>query len=284
MNFKNPLTCRIAGAVLAAGTLLSAPAFAAGTYGDCILTGTKGEATITPAVPGQFTVEINLPAVGDFNGDTPDTIKDGFEFCIAANIANRLGLEKLKLVNVAFDAIVAGQTKDYDLALAQVSITEPRKKVVSFSTPYASSDFGVATRADKPVSEATIKAGSVGVQSGTTMVQFAQEVLKPAKVEVFPDTSSMFTALIAGKIDAAMTNTSIILGQVANSGGKLTIPGQFVSGRETAGVYPKDSQNKPVIDKIIADLKADGTLKKLEEAYLLPQWGKSPSDIPFWKP
>ena len=39
------------------------------------------------------------------------------------------------------------------------------------------SDFGVATRADKPVSEATIKAGSVGVQSGTTMVQFAQEVL-----------------------------------------------------------------------------------------------------------
>lgn len=263
---------------------LGQAAHAANTYGDCVLTGQVGAYKIDPAIPGQFTVEINLPAVGDFNGNTPDTIKDGFEFCIAANIARRLGLENMKLVNVAFDAIVAGQTKDYDIALAQISVTEPRKQVVDFSTPYAASDIGVAIRAKDPVTADSIKQGRVGVQAGTTMVQFAQETLKPKAVDVFPDTATMFTALVAGKVDAAMTNTSIVLGQVANSGGRLSIAGQYKSGRVTAGVYPKNSANKPVIDKIIDEMKADGTIAKLSEVYQVPQWGMSPSAVPFWQP
>jgi polar amino acid transport system substrate-binding protein len=31
-------------------------------------------------------------------------------------------------------------------------------------------------------------------------------------------------------------------------------------------------------------MNKDGTLKKLEAAYLLPSWGMSPSDVPLWKP
>lgn len=287
MKMTTTFTKTLAGLACASALALGfaqAATAATNTYGDCILTGSAGEAKITPAVPGQFTVEINLPAVGDFNGNTPDTIKDGFEFCIAANIARRLGLDNMKLVNVAFDAIVAGQTKDYDIALAQISVTEPRKQVVDFSTPYDASDIGVAVRAKEPVTEASIKQGRVGAQAGTTMVQFAQEVLKPKAVDVFPDTSSLFTALVAGKIDAAITNTSIVLGQVANSGGKLSVVGQYKSGRMTAGVYPKGSANKAVIDKIIEELKADGTLAKLSEAYQVPQWGMSPAAVPFWQP
>jgi len=33
------------------------------------------------------------------------------------------------------DSIVAGQNKDFDITLALISVTEPRKKVVDFSTP-----------------------------------------------------------------------------------------------------------------------------------------------------
>ncbi len=275
----------VAAAFIASGTLVAAaPALADASYGDCLITGTKGTDKIKPAVPGQLTVEINLPAVGDFNGDTPDTIKDGFEFCMAANIAHRLGLDKLKLVNVTFDSIVAGQTKDYDIALAQVSVTEPRKKVVDFSVPYEQSDFGVASRAKDPVTEQSIRASRIGVQAGTTLVQFVPDKLKANNVQVFPDTSSMFTALVAGKVDAVLTDTTIVLGQVANSHGKLQIVGQYESGQVTAGVYPKGSANKATIDKVITELTNDGTLKKLEAKYREPQWGKSPSAVAFWKP
>ena len=55
--------------------------------GNCDVTGTKGQFPLTPAKPGQLTVEVNLPAPGWWNGDTPDTIKDGYEYCMAANIA-----------------------------------------------------------------------------------------------------------------------------------------------------------------------------------------------------
>lgn len=285
MTISN-ITKRLAtGALLAASLALSAgTAVATEGYGDCPLTGQKGTASITPAVPGQFTVIINLPAVGQFNGDTPETIKDGFEFCMAVNIAHRLGLDKVKLVNASFDSIVAGQNKDFDIALALISVTEPRKKVVDFSMPYASSDYGIAAKAGSTLNEETIKASHMGTQAGTTMIPFLQETLKVPQVDVFDDTGSMFTAAAAGKVDAVMTDLGIVLGQVANSNGKLVTLGKYSTGGQTAGIYQKGSSNNPVIDKVMEELKADGTLKQLEKAYLLESFGGvSPDDVPAWK-
>ncbi len=273
-------------ALLATTLTLGAAGVASATegYGDCPLTGTKGSASITPAVPGQFTVIINLPAVGQFNGDTPETIKDGYEFCMAVNIAHRLGLDKVKLVNASFDSIVAGQNKDFDIALALISVTEPRKKVVDFSVPYMTSDYGVAAKAGADVTEASIKTAHVGAQAGTTLVPFLQETLKVENVDVFDDTASMFTAAAAGKVDAVMTDLGVVLGQVAASGGKLVTVGKYATGGETAGIYQKGSESGPVIDKIIEELKTDGTMKQLEKAYLLESYGGvSPDDIPAWK-
>lgn len=274
-------------AMLATALILATAggAMAAEGYGDCPLTGEKGSASITPAVADQFTVIINLPAVGQFNGDTPETIKDGYEFCMAVNIAHRLGLEKVKLVNASFDSIVAGQNQDFDIALALISVTEPRKKVVDFSVPYAHSNYGVAAKKGVELTGESVKAGSLGVQAGTIMVSYAQDTLKVGDLAVFDDTASMFTAVAAGKVDAVMTELGIVLGQVANAGGKLAVVGKYTTNGETAGIYPKGSASGPVIDKIIQDLQADGTMKKLEAAYLLPSWGGvSPDDVPEWKP
>ena len=164
--------------------------------GNCELYGQKGQVAMTPAIPGQLTVEVNLPAPGFWNGDTPETIKDGFEYCMAANIANRLGLDKVGVVNVAWDALVAGQTKNYDLALSQATITDERKKVVDFSVPYFSSDIGVLVKKGTAVDAASIKGLRIGVQQATTGATFVDEKLKPTTpAKVFPDTTSMFTAL-----------------------------------------------------------------------------------------
>ena len=106
-------------------------------YGDCTIYPQKNKMMMafTPAIAGQLTVQVNLPAPLWYNGDTPDTIKSGAEYCMAANMASRAGLSKLVVRNVAWDGLVAGQTKNFDLALSQISITPPRQKVVTFSTP-----------------------------------------------------------------------------------------------------------------------------------------------------
>lgn len=254
--------------------------------GDCELTGKKGEYTIKPVVPGQLTVQTNLPAPGWWNGDTPQTIKSGFEYCLAANIAYRAGLDKVAVQNVSFDALVAGQTKAFDLALSQITITEQRKKVVDFSPPYFSSDQGLLVRKGTKVNSSNIKSLKIGVQQGTTAVDFVKNVLKvpAANIRVFPDTPNMFTALQARQVDVVMLDTAIVLVQAAKSNGALEVVGQYKTGESYGAIYPKNSPNRATFDRIIQSLIADGTVKKLTQAYLAKEFGGDPTAIPYLKP
>jgi polar amino acid transport system substrate-binding protein len=287
MTIRTTIRAALAGsAALAAAAFIAATAAsAADMIGNCELTGTKGETPITPAVAGQLTVETNLPGPGWFNGDTPDSIKDGYEYCFAANVAHRAGLDNLKVVNVAWDALVAGQTKDFDFALSQISITDERKKVVDFSIPYFSSDIGVLAKKGTAVDGTSIKKMRIGVQQATTGADFVANTVKPdTQAKVFPDTPSMFTALQAGQVDVAMTDTSIVLAQAGVSNGIFEVVGQYATGETYGALYPKGSANEEAINKIIKALEDDGTLKTLAAKYLAAAWGKDPTTIPYFKP
>jgi polar amino acid transport system substrate-binding protein len=268
--------------MLSAGAPVAA---AADMIGNCELTGNKGEFPFTPAKAGQLTVEVNLPAPGWWNGDTPETIKDGYEYCMAANIAHRAGFDKVEVVNVAWDALVAGQTRDFDLALSEISVTAERKKVVDFSVPYFSSDIGVMVKKGTKVDGNSIRDMRIGVQQATTGAAFVDQQLKPkTPASVYPDTPSMFTALQAGQIDVAMTDTAIVLAQAGTSNGVFEVVGQYATGETYGALYPKGSKNEKVIDQIIEALKKDGTLDKLAAKYLAAAWGADPTKVPYFKP
>ena len=269
------------GVALAALVALSGTAFAADKIGNCEVTGKKGAYSITPAIAGQLTYETNLPAPGWNNGDTPEAIKDGYEYCLAANVAWRLGIDKLVVKHVDFDALVAGQTKDFDIALSQISITDKRKEVVQFSVPYFDSDVGVLVKKGKKVESGDMKGLRLGVQQGTTGADFVAEQIKPkAAAKVFADTPAMFTALMAGQIDAALTDTAIVVPQAATSGGKQVVVGQYKTGESYGALFPKGSANAATIDKILKELIAEGVTRKLEAKYLAGDMSK----IPYFKP
>lgn len=269
---------------LAALLAFSTSAMSMDMIGNCELSGAKGSIPIaTPAKPGQLTVQVSLPAPIWWNGDTPEAIKDGMEYCMAAEIAWRAGYDKLEVVNVGWDPLVAGQTSGYDLTLSQVSITEDRKKVVDFSIPYFYSDIGVLTRADAPVDAASIKSAKVGLQQATTGAAFATEKLGLTNVQMYPDQGDMFTALRAGQIDAAMTDTSITLAEEKSTEGKSVVVGQYKTGEAYGAIYEKGYANGATIDKIIQSMIDDGTMKKLGEKYLASVWGKDPATIPYFE-
>ena len=272
---------------LAACLAVAAPiasANAADMIGNCELTGKKGSIPLAnPAKEGQFTVQVSLPAPIWWNGDTPETIKDGMEYCMAAEIAWRAGYDKMEVVNVGWDQLVAGQTAGFDITLSEVSVTEERKKVVDFSVPYFFSDIGVAVKKGATMDEASIKGASVGVQTGTTGATFATDVLKPANVQQYPDQGAMFTALRAGQIDVAMTDTSITLAEEANTKGEVAVVGQYKTGETYGGIYEKGNPNNAIIDQIIQSMIDDGTMKKLGEKYLASVWGKDPATIPYFE-
>jgi polar amino acid transport system substrate-binding protein len=279
-------TCALLAAFLFAGCGEMKEAQASDAkIGNCELVGPKGSIPIAnPAKAGQLTVEVSLPAPTWWNGDTPEAIKDGMEYCLAAEIAYRAGFEKMEVINVGWDPLVTGQTSGFDLALSEISITDERKKVVDFSIPYFSSDIGVLTRSDKPVDDKSIKDVTVGVQQATTGATYATDKLKLTKVQVYPDQGDMFTALRAGQIDAAITDTSIVLAEEVRGDGKVKVPGQYKTGESYGALYPKGGANNATIDKIIQAIIDDGTMKKLGQKWLASVWGKDPADLPVWTP
>src|SRR4051812_9352231 len=111
--------------------------------GNCDITSKRDSINITPVKSGTLTVQTTLPAPGWWNGTTPQSIQDGYEYCMAAELANMAGLDSVTVQNVSFDQLVAGHTNNYDLALAEITITPERDKVVDFSTNYFDSNIGV---------------------------------------------------------------------------------------------------------------------------------------------
>jgi polar amino acid transport system substrate-binding protein len=254
-----------------------------GSYGDCEVYGDAGSIDIDPVADGVFTVQTNLPSPGWWKGDTPESITGGYEYCLAANVAHRAGLDDLKVDNVSFDALVAGQTQDFDMAMAQISVTPEREEVVTFSAPYFDSNIGVLAPADAGISEENLTSKKIGVQLGTTAVEFAKGELAPdQEVQVFPDTTALVTAVSAGVIDAAVMDTAILLAFAKNSGGTLEVVGQYESGENYAAIYPKDSANGDTISEAIEAMREDGTLDKLSATWLGPELGGDPAAVPVW--
>ena len=254
-----------------------------GSYGDCEVYGDVGSIDIDPVADGVFTVQTNLPSPGWWKGDTPESITGGYEYCLAANVAHRAGLDNLKVDNVSFVALVAGQTQDFDMAMAQISVTPEREEVVTFSAPYFDSNIGVLAPADAGISEENLTSKKIGVQLGTTAVEFAKGELAPdQEVQVFPDTTALVTAVSAGVIDAAVMDTAILLAFAKNSGGTLEVVGQYESGENYAAIYPKDSANGDTISEAIEAMREDGTLDKLSATWLGPELGGDPAAVPVW--
>lgn len=234
-----------------------------------------------------LTVATNLPAPGFWNGDNPDSVNGGFEYAMAKEIAKRLKLKDgVKVQNVSFDSLVAGQASGFDLAFSQVTIKPERAEVVDFSVPYFSSDQGILMLKDskKKKIKSFKDAAKLqwGIQGSTTAQDFLDARIKPKKKpRVYQETTGAFTALQGGDVDAVLLDTAIVLEQANQKGSGMTVVAQFKTGENYGAVFEKGSKLRAPVDKIIKAMKKDGTLAKLGDKYLKPAFGKDPQKVPY---
>src|SRR5262245_8521212 len=86
-----------------------------------------------PVKPGVLTVATAfLPVPGFWEGRPPTS---GFEAGLAQDLAHRLGLDGVEVIQVPFSEIVAGKLHGADLALSQITPTEERGGSADFTTP-----------------------------------------------------------------------------------------------------------------------------------------------------
>jgi polar amino acid transport system substrate-binding protein len=250
-------------------------------FGDCKVTSKANSIKINPVTAGTLTVETTLPAQGWWNGTTPGSIKSGYEYCMAAELANMAGLKSVTVKNVSFAQLVAGHTNDFDIALAEISITPEREKVVDFSTPYFDSNVGVLVKTDSDVSESNIKTKKDAAYSGTTSVDFLKDSLG-VNPTIYPNSQTLYQGVISGQVDAAFLDTAIVLAEAKASNGTLKVVGQYKTGEKYGAIYPKGSANEKALDTGIQTMLSDGTLDGLSKTYLGPAFGGDPNDVPVW--
>lgn len=261
----------------------SAAASADNGFGECKLYGDEGKYKLETITPDTLLVKADVPTVGGwFNGDTVETTNSGAELCFLANIAYRGGLKKLDLQKINFAAITAGKAGSYDMISSTVTITDERKKVVDFSDPYYNSTIGVLAKKDGDVTAENLRTKKIGVEQGTTAIEYAKAWNPTQEVSVFPNISALQAAVTSGTIDVAVHDLSLTMSAAKASNGALDTVGQIPSEQNYGVVFPKGSKNVGTVNKIIHDMLADGSLKEIQAQYLTAALGENPDEIPTW--
>ncbi|HSY29478.1 MAG TPA: ABC transporter substrate-binding protein, partial [Burkholderiaceae bacterium] len=130
----------------------------------------------------------------------------GFEIDLAEAIAKKMGV-KIEWKALAFDSLLVGLGQDrWDLVMASFGITDERAKAVTFTAPQYCSG-GVIVSKDPAISNAKSLAGKVvAVQIGTTYFENLKKVPGVKDVKTFPENSDAQSALMAGRVDAWVTD------------------------------------------------------------------------------
>lgn len=256
-----------------------------GSYGDCTVTSKAGSVTVKPVESGTLTVGVILPNPGNWNGENPNAIRSGFEYCFAADIANAAGLQTLKLKPVAFEALVAGQARGYDLAMSGIFITDKRKQAVDMSDSYYRTTSAFLVKKGSGLDQSGLKSARLAVYNGSIQQTWVADTLRPSKpARAYQSTPEMVAAVAAGQVDAALLDTPLMLTAAQKSNGALKVVGQVDVGGDSGAVLPKGSPNTQAVNTVIDQLKAADTFAELEKQYLVPAFGANPADLPKWTP
>jgi polar amino acid transport system substrate-binding protein len=259
----------------------------AAKFGTCEITSTPGSLNGVKLVKGgTLTVATSLVAPGYWNGASETDQTEGLEYCMAGDIANRLGLTKLAVKNVDFAALQAGQVSGFDIALSQITINEDRKKVVDFTDSYFTSDQALMVLKGTTVSTmADVQKLKLGSQGSTTGLDYINDTIKPAtEAKSFPDTNGMFNSLLSKDIQGIIFDTAILLPQSKQTGYEDTqLVAQFKTGEGYGILLPKGSANTTKINDLLKAMIADGSLARFSSKYVQV----NPADvakIPFITP
>ena len=227
-----------------------------------------------------LTIGTGTPAFSPWvENDAPES-KEGFEAAVAYAVAAELGFDDaaVKWVRTAFDEAVQPGKKNFDFNLQQFTITDERKKTVSFSAPYYSTNQAVVALEGSPAIGATsvadLKDVKFGAQTGTTSIDFITNVIKPsAEPFAYDDNAGAKAALEAKQIDAIVVDlpTAFYIAAVELTG--ASVVGQFpVSASTTPDnfgfVFDLDNPLVSCVDIALAALKDNGTLAEIEKTWL----------------
>lgn len=180
---------------------------------------------------------------------------------------------KCEYVTMDFDALIpALKAKKIDAVLAQMSITDERKKVVDFTQLFTLAPVQYVSKAGSGVTEnpATLKGKVVGVQSGTTHESYLKARLPKAKsgidMKTYQSLDQTWLDLESGRVTAVLSDTTVAFDWLEKTGkGKgfafagKPIVDAAIFGEGTGIAVRKGDPLKASFNQAIKTVLSDGT-------------------------
>ncbi|MEI6602520.1 MAG: ABC transporter substrate-binding protein [Clostridia bacterium] len=206
----------------------------------------------------------------EFTDDSGNTV--GFDIDLANAIAAKLNV-KVEYVPTAWKSIFTGlDTNKYDCIISSLSITDERKKTILFSQPYISNAQVVVV----PPSNTTIttpenlKDKIVGVQIGTTAEAAGTTFQKtiPFEMKTYDQVIQPFAELKTGRIDAIIVDEVVARYYINKESASYKLSGIKLPPEPIGiGFKLSDTALQAKVEKIITDMKADGSLGTISKKW-----------------
>ncbi|MEX0953015.1 MAG: basic amino acid ABC transporter substrate-binding protein [Nitriliruptoraceae bacterium] len=208
---------------------------------------------------GTLTVCTDVP-YPPFEFEDPDSPIGyrGFDIDLIAAIAEENGLE-VEIIATGFEGLESGTTMaagTCDLAASAMTITDARAERLDFSDAYYSADQSLLVLEGSEVAgiDDLVEGLTVGVQSGTTGEQYAEENVPGATVTAFENPGDLFTALQAGQLDAVLQDLPVNEEYAANTG-DVQVIAEFVTDENYGFAMTRDREDG-LVDAVNTGLQA----------------------------
>ena len=158
------------------------------------------------------------------------------------------------------------QSNQVDAVFATYSITPSRQEVISFAGPYYTSRQAVLVKAGN--TEVTgvdsLSGKTVATQSGSTGPDILAEFAPEAVVQEFANDQEARLALEQGRVDAYVTDYTLLLNAIVKNPGTYEIAGDTFGPEDNYGIgLPLDSDGVAFVNEFLKTIEENGTWAEL---------------------
>lgn len=228
--------------------------------------------------PGKLTVGTGDPVYPPWMLNNDPASGEGFENGLVYALAEEMGFDRDDVVWVptTFDQAIAPGPKNFDFNIQQISVTEARAEVVTFSQVYFQPEKAVIALPGSPVENASsfedLRAARWGAVIGTTDLAYLENILDIQGAAVYDDQIGVFQAMQAGQIDATLVALPTALFATAVQIPEASIVAMLPADENDRGHGLLFEFGNPLIewvDDALSAVIARGVVEDLKNEYLV---------------
>lgn len=190
----------------------------------------------------------------------------GFDIDLAKAVMNKLNMPyEFQAIDWGAKEALLNDSKTIDLIWSGVNISDERKKIFGFTTPYLTNAAVVAVRRGSDIQVKDDLGGkTVGLQTGTFTIPLVKDFSGTqggvAKIVERPEISLLLSDLLTGQVDAVVIDSTQILYFMSNTPGKFrVVPGSFSETEVAVAGRQQDRELLDKLDRALQQVRNDGS-------------------------